>query len=71
MMARVPATRLSTGGTDVGLVFRKRLSLGKGANLNLSKTGASVSTRAGRVTVSSRGRVSVRILPGITWRGKL
>jgi hypothetical protein len=55
----------------MGLIFRKRVTLGKGTNLNLSKTGASVSKRAGRVTVSSRGRVSVRILPGITWRGKL
>lgn len=50
------------------LNYRKRTSLGPGAHLNISKTGASVSQRVGRVTFNSRGRVSVRILPGLTWR---
>ncbi|MFE4951356.1 DUF4236 domain-containing protein [Leifsonia sp. NPDC056665] len=48
--------------------YRKRASLGSGAHLNISKSGASVSQRVGRVTFNSRGRVSVRILPGLTWR---
>lgn len=55
----------------MGLIFRRRKSLGKGTILNVSNRGASVSKRAGRVTVNSRGRVSVRILPGLSWRFKL
>lgn len=55
----------------MGLNFRRRISLGRATKLNISKTGASVSERAGRVTVNSRGRVSVRILPGLSWRFKL
>jgi len=54
----------------MGFSFRKSLRAGKGTRVNLSKGGASVSKRAGRVTVSSRGRVSVRIFPGFTWRSK-
>ena len=55
----------------MGLVWRKRLRLGKGAHLNLSKSGATVSKRTGRVTLNSRGRVSVRLLPGLSWRFKI
>lgn len=50
------------------LNYRKRVTLGSGAHLNISKTGASVSQRVGRVTFNSRGRVSIRVLPGLTWR---
>lgn len=55
----------------MGFIFRRRVSLGRATKVNVSKTGASVSKRAGRVTVNSRGRVSVRILPGLSWRFKL
>ena len=48
--------------------YRKRAALGRSAHVNLSKSGASVSARAGRVTVNSRGRVSVRLLPGLSYR---
>ncbi|WP_370054214.1 DUF4236 domain-containing protein [Leifsonia sp. EB41] len=48
--------------------YRKRANLGAGAHLNISKTGVSVSQRVGRVTFNSRGRVSVRILPGLSLR---
>jgi hypothetical protein len=47
---------------------RKSASLGRGTRVNLSKTGLSVSKRVGRVTANSRGRVSVRILPGLSFR---
>lgn len=50
----------------MGLVFRKRIRLGKGTGLNLSKSGASVSKRKGRVTVNSRGRMSVRLPRGFS-----
>lgn len=52
----------------MGLVFRRSMRLGKGSRVNLSKRGVSVSQRAGRVTVNSRGRVTVRLLPGLSWR---
>jgi len=48
--------------------FRKTASLGRGTRLNVSKTGASVSQRVGRVTFNSRGRVSVRVMPGLSFR---
>lgn len=53
----------------MGISFRKRVRLGKGQALNLSKSGASVSKRFGRVTVNSRGRFSIRIFKGVTYRG--
>jgi len=52
----------------MGFYLRKRVKLGSTAHLNISKSGASVSRRAGRVTVNSRGRVSVRTLPGLSFR---
>lgn len=52
----------------MGLIFRKRVRLGRTGHVNLSKSGASVSKRVGRVTANSRGRVSVRILPGLSFR---
>lgn len=52
----------------MGLYFRKRISAGKGTSVNLTKSGVSVSKRIGPVTVNSRGRVSVRLLPGLSFR---
>jgi hypothetical protein len=52
----------------MGFVFRKSFGLGRGTRLNLSKRGASVSQRLGRLTVNSRGGGSFRILPGLSFR---
>jgi hypothetical protein len=52
----------------MGFYLRKRVKLGRTAHLNVSKSGVSASKRAGRVTVNSRGRVSVRVLPGLSFR---
>jgi hypothetical protein len=53
----------------MGLIFRRRVKLDDDTALNLSTSGASVSRRIGkRVTVSSRGRVSIRLLPGLSFR---
>lgn len=52
----------------MGLVFSRRKRLGRGVDLNLSKSGASVSKRAGRVTVNSRGRASVRLAKGLRFK---
>jgi hypothetical protein len=56
---------------SMGFTFRKSIRLGKLARLNLSKSGASVSKKIGRVTVNSRGRGSIRLGKGISWRFKL
>jgi hypothetical protein len=54
----------------MGLVWRRRRRIAKNAAANVSTSGASVSTRRGPVTVSSRGRVSVRFGRGLSWRIK-
>ena len=53
----------------MGLIFRKKVRTGTNSWLNLSKSGMSASRRVGRVTVNSRGRVSVRIAKGLSFRG--
>ena len=50
----------------MGFTVRKRVRLGRHLSLNLSRRGVSASVRAGRVTVNSRGSLSVRIL---SWLG--
>jgi hypothetical protein len=53
----------------VSLVFRRSIACGCGTRLNVSKRGASVSCHVrDRVTVNSRGRVSIRLAPGLSWR---
>lgn len=56
----------------MSLSYRARRRLGDRTWLNLSKSGASVTHRiTDRITVNTRGRVTVRILPGLTWRARL
>jgi Protein of unknown function (DUF4236) len=55
----------------MGFVFRRSLGLGRGRRVNLSRSGASMSQRLGRVTLNSRGRGSVRLLPGLSFRFRL
>ena len=52
----------------MGFVFRKSIRLGRSGRLNISKRGASVSERIGRLTLNSRGGGSIRILPGLSFR---
>jgi hypothetical protein len=54
----------------MGFVFRRSIRLGRGTRLNLSKRGASVSKSVGRFTANSRGSYSVRLLKGLSYRGK-
>lgn len=42
--------------------------LGRTTHVNVSKRGASVSKRVGRLTLNSRGGGSIRILPGLSFR---
>lgn len=55
----------------MGLMWQKRKKLGKGTQVNLSGSGASVSKRVGPVSVSSRGNASVRLGKGLFFRKKL
>lgn len=55
----------------MGLVFHRRKRLGRSTFLNLSRRGASVSRRIGPLSVSSRGRGSLRLGKGWSWRFKL
>jgi hypothetical protein len=52
----------------MGFVFRKSVRVGRNTRVNLSKRGASVSERIGRLTLNSRGTGSIRILPGLSFR---
>jgi hypothetical protein len=52
----------------MGLTFRKRVRLGENETLNVSRRGASVSKRVGRVTFNSRGGGRIRIAPGLSFR---
>ncbi|GAA0189880.1 MULTISPECIES: DUF4236 domain-containing protein [Micrococcaceae] len=55
----------------MGFTFRKRKKLGKSTTLNISKSGASVSKKAGPVSISSRGTVNIRLGKGLSFRKKL
>ncbi|WP_312976641.1 DUF4236 domain-containing protein [Corynebacterium sp.] len=55
----------------MGLFVRKRKKLGKNMHLNVGKRGASVSMKAGPLSVSSRGNASVRLGKGVGARKKL
>jgi hypothetical protein len=52
----------------MGLIFNRRKRIAKGTNLNVSTSGASISKRAGRLTVNSRGKATLRIAKGIRFR---
>jgi hypothetical protein len=55
----------------MGLVFNRRKRLGRSTTLNVSTRGASVSRRAGRLTLNSRGRGRIRLGKGFSFRFKL
>lgn len=49
------------------LRVRPSIRLANGVRLYLGKSGPSVTARAGRFSVSSRGTGSVRLAPGVSW----
>ena len=51
----------------MGLIFRSLKGLGRGTFLSQSGAGASLSQRLGRVTLSSRGRGSIRPARRLAW----
>lgn len=56
----------------MGFQYRRRRSLGGGQHLNVSGSrrgaGVSVSQRVGPLTLNSRGRGSLRVAPGLSFR---
>lgn len=52
----------------MGLIFRKTKKLGKNTRLNISKSGLSVTEKLGPVSINSRGRITIRLGKGLTWR---
>lgn len=55
----------------MGLIFRRRVQLDENTHANISTNGVSVSRKIGpRVTVNSRGRITIRLGRGISWRIK-
>lgn len=55
----------------MGFSFTKRHRVGKNTHVNASKSGVSLSRKAGPVTINSRGRVTVNFGHGMKWRSKL
>lgn len=55
----------------MGFTFSRRKKVARGTNLNVSKSGASVSKKTGPITLNSRGRGSVRLAKGVSFRFKL
>jgi hypothetical protein len=55
----------------MGISFQRRKRVAKGTTVNVSKSGLSVSKKNGPVSISSRGRGSVRLGKGLSFRFKL
>lgn len=52
----------------MGFRYQKRIRTGKNSWLNLSKRGVSGSARVGPFTLNSRGRGSIRLGNGLSYR---
>ncbi|MCW2538580.1 MAG: hypothetical protein JWN95_305 [Frankiales bacterium] len=52
----------------MGLSYRRRVRTGRSSWLSVGKSGVTESARIGRVTVNSRGRGSIRIAKGLSFR---
>ena len=58
-------------GGNMGISFYKKLPLAKGVNLNVSKSGLSLSLKVGNVTLNSRGRVTANLGNGVRYTKNL
>lgn len=52
----------------MGLLFSRRKKIGKNTTANLSKGGISLTRKAGPASINSRGRVTVRLGKGLSFR---
>ena len=55
----------------MGLIFRRRIRTSRHTHVNVSTHGASASGRVGRVTANTRGRATVRLGKGWSFRIKI
>lgn len=51
----------------MGFRIRKSISLGKGLQLNFGRKGVTASLKLGNATINSKGRVTTRLAPGISY----
>ena len=56
------------GDITVGISYRKRIKIGDGTFLNVSKSGISVSQKIGKTTINSRGTTTINLGNGVTYR---
>lgn len=52
----------------MGISYRKRIKIGDGTFLNVSKSGISVSRKVGKTTINSRGTTTINLGNGVTYR---
>lgn len=52
----------------MGISYRKRIKIGDGTFLNVSKSGISVSKKVGKTTINSRGTTTINLGNGVTYR---
>lgn len=52
----------------MGFIFSRRKRLTRGTTANISKSGISVSKKAGPLTVNSRGKASIRLGKGLRFK---
>lgn len=52
----------------MGFVFRQRVTLGRSTRLNISGRGVSASAKVGPVTFNTRGRATIRLAKGLSFR---
>ena len=52
----------------MGFSFYKRIKIGDGTFLNISKSGFSISQKVAKATINSRGRTTVNLGNGLIYR---
>lgn len=52
----------------MGVSFRKRVKIGDGTYLNISKSGVSVSKKVGKTTINSKGTATINLGNGMVYR---
>ena len=52
----------------MGISFRKRIKIGDGTYINLSKRGVSISKKVGKATINSRGTTPINLGKGVVYR---
>ena len=56
------------GDICMGISYRKRIKVGDGVFLNISKRGVSISKKVGNTTINSKGAITINLGNGIIYR---